>query len=111
MTRIVVDFPAPLGPRNPVMTPGCTTKDRSSTATFSPYRLVTCRTSIIDHASCVRMPDQRLNTPRLLVMTCAAVLLGACGAGAMKAAPALPSPSALPRSASSHVVVVVMENE
>jgi phosphatidylinositol-3-phosphatase len=57
------------------------------------------------------MPDQRLNTPQVLAVSCAAVLLAACGASAMKAAPALPPPNALPRSASSHVVVVVMENE
>jgi hypothetical protein len=57
------------------------------------------------------MPDQRLNTPRLLVMTCAAVLLAACGSSAMRPTPALPPAGALPRSASSHVVVIVMENE
>ena len=34
--RIVVDFPAPLGPRKPVTTPGLTVKLRSSTAVWSP---------------------------------------------------------------------------
>ena len=34
--RRVVDLPAPLGPRNPVTTPGCTSKLRSSTATVGP---------------------------------------------------------------------------
>jgi hypothetical protein len=34
--RIVVDFPAPLGPRKPVTIPGRTVKVTSSTATFSP---------------------------------------------------------------------------
>jgi hypothetical protein len=34
--RIVVDFPEPFGPRNPVTTPGCTLKLRSLTAVFSP---------------------------------------------------------------------------
>jgi len=34
--RIVVDFPAPLGPRKPVTMPGRTVKERSSTAVFSP---------------------------------------------------------------------------
>jgi hypothetical protein len=38
--RIVVDLPAPLGPRKPVTTPGLTVKLRPSTATFPPYRLV-----------------------------------------------------------------------
>src|SRR5579871_5669285 len=37
---MVVDFPAPLGPRNPVTTPGSTTKLNPSTAVLSPYRLV-----------------------------------------------------------------------
>jgi hypothetical protein len=33
ISRMVVDFPAPFGPRNPVTVPGCTTKLRFSTAT------------------------------------------------------------------------------
>ena len=33
---IVVDFPAPLGPRKPVTRPGRTTKEASSTATVWP---------------------------------------------------------------------------
>ena len=37
--RIVVDFPAPLGPTNPVTWPGRTVNVRSSTATVAPYRL------------------------------------------------------------------------
>ena len=36
ITRMVVDFPAPLGPRNPVTWPDGTVKLRSSTATVSP---------------------------------------------------------------------------
>lgn len=38
--RMVVDFPAPLGPRKPVTVPGFTTKSSRSTAVFSPYRFV-----------------------------------------------------------------------
>ena len=34
--RIVVDFPAPFGPRKPVTTPGCTVNDSPSTASLSP---------------------------------------------------------------------------
>ena len=34
--RMVVDLPDPLGPRNPVTTPGVTSKVRSSTATVDP---------------------------------------------------------------------------
>src|SRR6478735_9885071 len=37
---MVVDLPAPLGPRNPVTIPGCTAKERSSTAVVLPYCLV-----------------------------------------------------------------------
>jgi Phosphoesterase family len=48
---------------------------------------------------------------RALAVTCAALVLAGCGASAMTAAPPLPPASALPRSASSHVVVIVMENE
>ena len=35
-SRIVVDLPAPFGPRNPVTRPGSTLKDRWSTASLSP---------------------------------------------------------------------------
>ena len=34
--RIMVDLPAPLGPREPVTRPGWTTKETSSTATVLP---------------------------------------------------------------------------
>jgi uncharacterized protein YcnI len=36
MSRIVVDLPAPFGPRKPVTMPGWTVKLRSSTATLLP---------------------------------------------------------------------------
>jgi hypothetical protein len=44
--RIVVDLPAPFGPRKPVTTPGRTVNVRSSTATLSPYVLRSPRASI-----------------------------------------------------------------
>src|SRR5215471_14033654 len=46
--RIVVDLPAPFGPRKPVTIPGRTAKSRPSTASFSPYRLLIFSTSIIE---------------------------------------------------------------
>src|SRR5690242_20037548 len=45
--RIVVDFPAPLGPRKPVTSPGRTVKVRSETAVTDPYRLVSSFISIM----------------------------------------------------------------
>ena len=39
ISRMVVDLPAPLGPTNPVTSPGWTVNDRPSTATVPPYRL------------------------------------------------------------------------
>src|SRR4051794_26166784 len=45
--RIVVDFPAPFGPRNPVTAPGPTVNVAPSTAVRPPYRLDTARASII----------------------------------------------------------------
>jgi hypothetical protein len=45
--RIVVDFPEPFGPRNPVTIPGCTTKFNPSTASLVPYRLLRFSTSIM----------------------------------------------------------------
>ena len=40
MQRMVVLLPEPLGPRNPVTTPGSTVNDKLSTATVDPYFLV-----------------------------------------------------------------------
>jgi hypothetical protein len=40
--RMVVDLPAPLGPRNPVTIPGWTVNDTLSTTVFAPYFLVSC---------------------------------------------------------------------
>jgi hypothetical protein len=36
ISRIVVDFPEPFGPRNPVTTPGCSSKLNPSTASVAP---------------------------------------------------------------------------
>jgi hypothetical protein len=47
ISRMVVDFPAPFGPRKPVTMPGRTVKVRPSTASLSPYRLVKPCASII----------------------------------------------------------------
>ena len=44
---MVVDFPAPFGPRKPVTCPASTVNDRSSTTVSGPYRLVSPRISII----------------------------------------------------------------
>src|SRR5581483_5910494 len=46
-TRIVVVFPAPLGPRNPTICPFSTSKEMLSTATVRAYRLVRPSTLII----------------------------------------------------------------
>src|SRR5258708_7386158 len=46
-TRMVVDFPAPFGPRNPVMRPGASRKVRSSTAVTVRYRLVSASTAMV----------------------------------------------------------------
>ena len=48
MSRIVVDFPEPFGPRKPVTIPGRTENERSFTATVSPYRFVSPLASITD---------------------------------------------------------------
>ena len=46
IARIVVDFPAPFGPRKPVIVPGFTENVRSSTASVEPNRLLSPTTSI-----------------------------------------------------------------
>src|SRR5262249_41959851 len=48
MQRIVVVLPAPFGPRKPVTLPGSTPNVKSSTATLSPDRFVSPRTSIME---------------------------------------------------------------
>src|ERR1700730_15853635 len=62
--RIVVDFPAPFGPRNPKISPCRTSIDTRSTATKSPKRFVssTIRTAGVFCSGCTRrlfLPDQR----------------------------------------------------
>ena len=44
---MVVVFPAPFGPTNPVTQPGRTAIDSSSTATVRPYRFVSAWVSIV----------------------------------------------------------------
>src|SRR6266480_6815440 len=46
-TRMVVDFPAPFGPRNPVIRPGARSNVRSSTAVMVRYRLVSASTAMV----------------------------------------------------------------
>jgi hypothetical protein len=50
MRRVVV-LPAPFGPRNPVSTPGSTSKVSALTAVTAPYRLVSPRTAIVPFTS------------------------------------------------------------
>jgi hypothetical protein len=45
--RMVVDFPAPFGPRKPVTIPGRTVNDTPSTAVLSSYLLVSVDASIM----------------------------------------------------------------
>src|SRR3954466_5685298 len=58
MIRMVVDFPAPLGPRNPVTRPAWAVKVTSSTAVNAPYLLVTPSTVIM------RSPLEPASGPR-----------------------------------------------
>jgi len=48
MIRMVVDLPAPFGPRNPVTRPGRALKETLSTAVKPPYRLVSASIVIIN---------------------------------------------------------------
>ena len=54
--RIVVDFPAPFGPRKPVTMPGRTVTVSPSTASVRPYRLVTASISITRSTLGARAP-------------------------------------------------------
>src|SRR3954452_21120420 len=64
MMRIVVDLPAPLGPRKPVTTPGGTLKLSRSTATVLPYLLVRSWTSIMRLPADGGGPDPAFHTSR-----------------------------------------------
>src|ERR1700704_4441576 len=64
-SRMVVDFPAPFGPRNPVMRPGASSKDRSLTAMTVPYRLVSAWTAMVLMA----VPPEVVNAVRLTLPT------------------------------------------
>ena len=65
MHRIVVVLPAPFGPRKPVTLPGSMPNVRSLTATFSPYRFVRPRTSIMEFVLSIR-DDPKSGRPSLL---------------------------------------------
>src|SRR5690242_4337633 len=85
--RMVVDLPAPLGPRNPVTRPGRTVKETRSTAAVLPYLLVRFCASIIgvpsarDFASHDRTGGHRLCDPAAEPVSCARPGTGEGGAG------------------------------
>ena len=56
MIRMVVDFPAPFGPRNPVTRPSRAVKVTSSTAVNPPYFLVSDSTVIMERSLAARPP-------------------------------------------------------
>ena len=63
--RIVVDLPAPLGPTKPVTRPGLTVKERSSTASVLPYRLLSpCASMVASMTLKVRGAGARRIAPR-----------------------------------------------
>ena len=59
---MVVDFPAPFGPRNPVMRPGASRKVRSSTAGTARYRLVSASTAMVLMTAPLKMMRWTLST-------------------------------------------------
>src|SRR4051794_20687554 len=66
---MVVDLPAPLGPRKPVTVPGSQVKDTSSTAVCTPYLLVRCSavimvTSLLAPTRIPRRPKVDICRPR-----------------------------------------------
>ena len=65
--RIVVDLPAPFGPRKPVTLPGWTVNETLSTAVVIPYRLVRPWASIMAGVlrvdGCLRVQARARSTP------------------------------------------------
>ena len=53
----VVDLPAPFGPRNPKISPGCTSRDRPSTALLSPNTRVRFSVLIIGSPTSCSLSD------------------------------------------------------
>src|SRR3954447_21363142 len=64
--RMVVDFPAPLGPRKPVMSPGATVMSRASSALVRPRDLDSPR---ISTASCDRVVLARCRDAAVIVLS------------------------------------------
>src|SRR5690242_20434022 len=62
-SRMVVDFPAPFGPRNPVIWPGARSKVRSLTALTVPYRLVSASTAMVLMAVPPEVVVNEVDTP------------------------------------------------
>src|SRR5438477_7136137 len=62
-SRMVVDFPAPFGPRNPVIWPGVRSKVRSLTAVTVPYRLVSASTAMVLMAVPPEVVVNEVDTP------------------------------------------------
>src|ERR1039458_5098977 len=70
---IVVDFPAPFGPRKANISPWPTEKSIPSTATRSPYRLVKPRTSIERGDAACAVSSGRLSVTLIVCPRCEAV--------------------------------------
>ena len=68
ITRMVVDLPAPLGPRNPVTRPGRAVNETSSTAVNPPYDLVRDSIVIMAKASPLRAPATSGRPPDLTLI-------------------------------------------
>src|SRR5437867_6515094 len=67
MTRIVVVFPAPFGPRKPRTSPLRTSKLTSDTASVGPYRFVKPSTSIMSFYPYAGLRSDSLHVTRLMV--------------------------------------------
>src|SRR5262245_48059372 len=71
--RMVVVLPAPLGPRNPWISPGATSRLTPSTAVNEPYFLTSASTAIIGSGGLrpavrtrVALGDRQLHRPQVL---------------------------------------------
>src|SRR5258708_19963021 len=78
---MLVVLPAPFGPRKPVIFPGSTLNDRSSTASVSPYRLVRPLASIMSsslpagHDRVPGRPHQSRRAPASLASATVLILM------------------------------------
>src|SRR6266850_7500908 len=99
--RMVVDLPAPLGPRNPTISPGATLNDTSRIAVTGPYCLVRFWTSIIRPTTNYTAGDEEGNVTGMMAASQSGTAIIFEVAGSQHACSVEPVATRSPRSFTS----------